>query len=60
MSRSVDPLLPSHEQVAVLSARRSELGVATVVPEFESLPRVQDKLWAHRTLAETGLPLPAR
>jgi biotin carboxylase len=56
-----DVLLPTQEQVAVLSAaaeRLTRLGVATAVPPFDSLARVQDKLAAHRTLAELELPQP--
>jgi hypothetical protein len=47
--------------VAVLAASVERLraeGVATAVPSFESLRRVQDKLAAQATLAELGLPQP--
>jgi biotin carboxylase len=56
-----DVLLPTQEQVAVLSCcpeRLDRAGVATVVPAFESLARVQDKLSAHATLGALGLPQP--
>jgi hypothetical protein len=54
-------LFPTQEQVAVLAASAQRLraaGVATAVPSFESLLRVQDKLAAQATLAELGLPQP--
>lgn len=57
-----DVLLPTQEQVAVLSAvpqRLREAGVATAVPPFDALARVQDKLSAFATLRELGLPQPA-
>src|SRR6266536_4062002 len=44
-----DVLLPTQEQVAVLSAvpdRLRQAGIATVVPPFDALARVQDKLSA--------------
>ncbi len=56
-----DVLLPTHEQVAVLSrdaARVFQLGVALAVPPFESLLRVQDKVAQATTLHEVGLPHP--
>lgn len=56
-----DVLLPTHEQVALLSrdaARVSELGVALAVPPFASLLRVQDKVAQATTLHEVGLPHP--
>jgi glutathione synthase/RimK-type ligase-like ATP-grasp enzyme len=56
--RAVDVLFPTQEQVAVLSARRQSLEVATVVPEFSSLRRVQDKVSAFRTLENLGIPQP--
>ena len=40
--RAIDVLLPTQEQVAVLSAQRSRLEVATVVPDFAALRR-QDR-----------------
>lgn len=56
--REMDLLFPTHEQVTVLSARRSSLKVATVVPAFESLLQVQDKIAASRTLEDAGIPQP--
>jgi hypothetical protein len=56
-----DVLFPTQEQVAVLSASADRLraeGVATAVPLFESLLRVQDKVSAHATLSTLGLPQP--
>jgi len=57
--RNVDVLLPTQEQVTILSAMNRTLGVATVVPPFESLRRLQDKVSAYRTLAEWGIPQPS-
>ncbi|HKM61549.1 MAG TPA: hypothetical protein VJY39_03575 [Acidisphaera sp.] len=57
--RAIDLLFPTQEQVAVLSARRDTLGVATVVPPFGSLRRLQDKISAYRTLHGLGVPQPA-
>jgi glutathione synthase/RimK-type ligase-like ATP-grasp enzyme len=56
--REIDLLFPTQEQVTVLAARRNALTCATVVPEFESLLRVQDKISAYKTLAAAGLPQP--
>lgn len=56
-----DVLLPTQEQVAVLAVaadRWERLGVRTAVPPFTSLVRVQDKVAAHATLEELGLPQP--
>jgi membrane protein DedA with SNARE-associated domain len=56
-----DVLLPTHEQVAVLareSHRVQAAGVATALPPFSELCRVQDKLSAYATLAEIGLAQP--
>jgi len=56
-----DVLFPTHEQVAVLACSRSRLqaaDAATAVPSFQALARVQDKLAAHATLDELGLPQP--
>jgi len=56
-----DVLFPTQEQVAVLSrsaARLESVGVPTAVPAFTALARVQDKVSAHRTLTEAGLPQP--
>ncbi len=56
--RAIDVLFPTHEQAAVLSARRASLGVATIAPAFAALRRVQDKISAFRTLEEAGVPQP--
>jgi len=56
--RKADLLFPTQEQVTVLSARRQHLRVATIVPPFASLARVQDKVAAFRTLAAVGAPQP--
>ena len=56
--RDIDLLFPTQEQVAVLSARRDALTCATVVPAFEALSRVQDKISAFRTLEAIGVPQP--
>lgn len=56
-----DVLLPTQEQVGVLAAsagRLAQLGVTTAVPPFAALLRVQDKIAAHATLDELGLPQP--
>jgi glutathione synthase/RimK-type ligase-like ATP-grasp enzyme len=58
-ARAIDVLLPTQEQVAVLSALRARLEVATVVPDFAALRRVQDKIEAWRTLQAVGVPQPA-
>ena len=42
----------------MLSARRKYLRVATIVPPFASLARVQDKISAFRTLKAIGAPQP--
>jgi glutathione synthase/RimK-type ligase-like ATP-grasp enzyme len=57
-AHSIDVLFPTQEQVAVLSACHRALGVATVVPVFSSLRRVQDKISAFRTLQALGIPQP--
>ena len=57
-----DLLLPTQEQVAVLSRSGGALrsaGVTTVVPPFDALVRVQDKISARSTLADLNLPQPA-
>jgi hypothetical protein len=57
-----DVLLPTHEQVALLSrdaARVFALGVALAVPPFTSLLRVQDKVAQATTLLDVGLPHPS-
>jgi glutathione synthase/RimK-type ligase-like ATP-grasp enzyme len=56
--RAVDLVLPTHDQVAVLSARQAELCVPTVVPPFQALCRVQDKVCAARCLSENGVMQP--
>jgi hypothetical protein len=59
--RGADVLLPVQEQVAVMSAGRDRIaaaGLATAVPDFEALARVQDKVSAYQTLAELNLPQP--
>jgi len=58
-THAIDVLLPTQEQVAVLSALRARLQVATVVPDFAALRRVQDKVAAWRTLEAIGVPQPA-
>jgi D-alanine-D-alanine ligase-like ATP-grasp enzyme len=57
-TRSIDVLFPTQEQVSVLSALQSRLEVATVVPDFAALRRVQDKIEAWRTLHAIGIPQP--
>jgi hypothetical protein len=56
--RKTDLLFPTQEQVTVLSARQKYLRVATIVPPFASLARVQDKISAFRTLKAIGAPQP--
>jgi glutathione synthase/RimK-type ligase-like ATP-grasp enzyme len=58
-ARAIDVLLPTQEQVAVLSALRTRLATATVVPDFAALRRVQDKIAAWRALQTIGVPQPA-
>lgn len=56
-----DVLLPTQEQVGAISLIQPELaarGVATAVPDFAALRRVQDKLAAEQLLVEVGLPRP--
>jgi glutathione synthase/RimK-type ligase-like ATP-grasp enzyme len=55
---AVDLLFPTQEQAAVLSALQGEFPVRTLVPAFDSLRAVQDKISAYETLAETGVPQP--
>jgi hypothetical protein len=58
---AMDMLLPTQEQVAVLSACPDVVraaGVRTVVPPFAALAQVQDKISAFATLADAGLPQP--
>jgi hypothetical protein len=56
-----DVLFPTQEQVVVLSRSMSALhsaGVTTVVPAFDALVKVQDKIAARSTLLDLGLPQP--
>jgi hypothetical protein len=56
-----DMLFPTQEQVAVLSRATDALdsaGVTTVVPAFDALIKVQDKIAARATLIDLGLPQP--
>jgi hypothetical protein len=56
-----DLLLPTQEQVAVLASARQRLtdhGVITIVPSFDALASVQDKVSAYRTLQRLDLPQP--
>ena len=57
-ARDIDVLFPTQEQVAVISALRARLEVATIVPDFAALRRVQDKIEAWRTLHAVGVPQP--
>ena len=60
-SAGMDVLLPTQEQVAVLSAAAGRVraaGVRTAVPSFSALARVQDKISAFATLTAAGLPQP--
>lgn len=57
----IDVLFPTQEQVAILARAADRLaaaGIATAVPAFEALCRVQDKVAAARTLAAIDLPTP--
>ena len=57
-----DVFFPTQEQAALLSREADavrSLGAGLAVPPFESVLRVQDKLAAHATLTEVGLPQPA-
>jgi biotin carboxylase len=57
-----DVLVPTHEQVAVLSRcaeKLHSLGVATTVPPFDALLKLQDKRVAFTTLAALGIPQPS-
>jgi glutathione synthase/RimK-type ligase-like ATP-grasp enzyme len=59
--RRADVLLPTQEQVAVMSLARDRIeaaGLATAVPDFGALARVQDKVSAFVTLTQVGLPQP--
>lgn len=57
-ARRVDVLFPTQEQVAVISAFRDAIGVATLVPPFAALRRVQDKVSAYGTLRRLGVAQP--
>jgi hypothetical protein len=59
--RGAGLLLPVQEQVAIMSLARDRIedaGLATAVPAFAALARVQDKVSAFRTLARVGVPQP--
>jgi hypothetical protein len=53
-----DVLLPTQEQVTLLARVAPTLAAATVVPSFDAVLRVQDKVAAAHTLAGLGLPQP--
>lgn len=56
-----DVLFPTQEQVPLLAREATRLdaaGVATVVPTFDSVAAVQDKLAAAATLADAAVPQP--
>ena len=60
-SGGFDLLLPTQEQVAVLSWAKDQLdaaGVVTVVPPFAALRALQDKISAAATLRRLGIPQP--
>jgi len=60
-SRGAEVLLPVQEQAAVIAQARDRIravGLATAVPSFSALARVQDKVSAFRTLSQLGLPQP--
>ena len=57
-ARRVDVIFPTQEQVTVLSALEDRLPVPTVVPAFDALRRVQDKIAAAGLLGELGVPPP--
>jgi biotin carboxylase len=59
--RGAEVLLPVQEQAAVIALAQDRIraaGLATAVPAFSVLARVQDKISAFRTLARLGLPQP--
>jgi hypothetical protein len=61
-TQGYDVLFPTQEPVTVLSAlagRLADDGVATVVPPFDALAAVQDKVAATATLSELQVPQPA-
>ncbi|QDU57752.1 ATP-grasp domain-containing protein [Aeoliella mucimassa] len=55
-----DVILPTHEQVYLLSKFREEVGLASniALPTFDALKQVQDKAGFTRTLEKLELPLP--
>src|SRR5262249_28479260 len=56
-----DVLLPTQEQVAVLSRASgwmADAGVRTIVPDFDALASVFDKVTARTTLGRLGVPQP--
>jgi len=57
---SYDVLFPVHDQVYLLSRFRETLGrqVGVALPPFESIERVQSKVYFTRLLDEVGLPQP--
>jgi predicted ATP-grasp superfamily ATP-dependent carboligase len=55
---AIDMLFPTQEQAAVVSALQGALPVRTVVPDFDSLLTVQDKISACKTLGKVGVPQP--
>lgn len=58
---NIDILVPSQEQVSILSAEAESLkalGLGLVVPSFDALRRVLDKISAYRTLQEAALRQP--
>jgi predicted ATP-grasp superfamily ATP-dependent carboligase len=55
---AIDMLFPTQEQAAAVSALQGSISVRTVVPDFDSLRAVQDKISAYGTLAAAGVPQP--
>ena len=61
VSGRFDVLFPTQEQVAVLARfedRLRSVGMTTIVPSFESVSAVQDKVSAAATLDAAGIPQP--
>ena len=61
VAAGVEVVFPTQEQVAALSHQLPRLtgaGIATAVPSFAALRRVQDKCAARRTLEGSGVPQP--
>jgi carbamoylphosphate synthase large subunit len=55
-------LLPTQEEVAVLARyadRLADIAIPTIVPQFEALAAVFDKVTARATLERLGVPQPA-